>query len=148
MQGPSKGDPFQGCPDFERPILELDQKIKELESLGETTHTDFTQEVQSLRDLRDKLVKKIYMNLDPWDRVKLARHPLRPLTSHYIDLIFNNFVELFGDRLFGDDRAVVTGFAMLGDERVLLVGHRKGQDVRERLALNFGCAHPEGYRKA
>jgi len=148
MPGSSQGDPFQGCPEFERPILELDQKIKDLERLGESTRTDFSQEVRSLRDLRDKMVQKIYVNLDPWDRVKLARHPMRPITSDYIDLIFNNFIELFGDRLYSDDRAVVTGLAMLGDERVMLVGHRKGKTTEDRIGCNWGCAHPEGYRKA
>jgi acetyl-CoA carboxylase carboxyl transferase subunit alpha len=148
MKGPSKGDPFQGCPEFERPILELDLKIKEFEALGESTQTDFSQETRSLCHLRDKLVEKIYLKLSPWDRVKLARHPERPMTSHYIDLIFNDFIELFGDRLFADDRAIVTGFAMLGDERVLLVGHRKGKTTEARIGCNWGCAHPEGYRKA
>lgn len=148
MPGSSRGDPFQGCPEFERPILELDQKIKDLERLGESTQTDFSQEVRSLRDLRDKMVQKIYVNLDPWDRVKLARHPMRPITSDYIDLIFNDFIELFGDRLYSDDRAVVTGLAMLGDEKVMLVGHRKGKNTEDRIGCNWGCAHPEGYRKA
>ena len=148
MPGSSRGDPFQGCPEFERPIIELDQKIKDLERLGETTQTDFSQEVRSLRDLRDKMVQKIYVNLDPWDRVKLARHPMRPITSDYIDLIFNDFIELFGDRLYSDDRAVVTGLAMLGDEKVMLVGHRKGKNTEDRIGYNWGCAHPEGYRKA
>ncbi len=148
MPGSSRGDPFQGCPEFERPIIELDQKIKDLERLGETTQTDFSQEVRSLRDLRDKMVQKIYVNLDPWDRVKLARHPMRPITSDYIDLIFNDFIELFGDRLYSDDRAVVTGLAMLGDEKVMLVGHRKGKNTEDRIGCNWGCAHPEGYRKA
>jgi len=148
MPGPSKGDPFQGCPEFERPILELDVKIQELERLGETTNTDFGEEVKSLRDLRDKLVQKIYINLVPWDRVKLARHPHRPLTTHYIEMIFNSFFELHGDRLFADDRAIVTGLGMLGDERVLLIGHRKGKTTQARIGCNWGCAHPEGYRKA
>ena len=148
MPGSSQGDPFQGCPEFERPIFELDQKIKDLERLGESTQTDFSQEVRSLRNLRDKMVQKIYVNLDAWDRVKLARHPMRPITSDYIDLIFNNFIELFGDRLYSDDRAVVTGLAMLGDEKVMLIGHRKGKTTEDRIGCNWGCAHPEGYRKA
>jgi acetyl-CoA carboxylase carboxyl transferase subunit alpha len=94
------------------------------------------------------MVQKIYSSLGSWDRVKLARHPLRPLTSDYIDLIFENFMELHGDRVFADDRAIVTGFATLGGRKVFLVGHRKGRTTEARMACNWGCAHPEGYRKA
>ncbi len=143
-----KGDPYQGCPEFERPIIELDAKVTDLERLGETTQTDFSEEIKSLNDLRDKLVRKIYSTLSPWDRVKLARHPLRPLTTHYIEMIFNDFFELHGDRSFADDRAIVTGLAMLGNEKVMLIGHRKGKTTEARIACNWGCAHPEGYRKA
>lgn len=148
MASSSQGDPFHGCPDFERPILELDLKITDLLRLGETTGTDFSQEVDSLKSLRDRMVEKIYSKLDPWDRVKLARHPQRPLTSDYIDLLFENFIELHGDRVYSDDRAIVTGMGMFGDEKVLLVGHRKGRTTEARLGCNWGCAHPEGYRKA
>ncbi len=147
MADPSKIDP-KSCPEFERPILELEAKIADLESLAESTKSDFSRELVSLRDLRDKMVHKIYTALDSWDRVKLARHPARPLTSDYIDLIFENFVELHGDRLFADDYAMVTGFATLGGRRVFLVGHRKGRTTEARLRCNWGCAHPEGYRKA
>ncbi len=148
MAEKAKTDPFKGCPEFERPILELEAKIKDLEGLADTTNTDFTRELSSLRDLRDKMVDKIYSGLSPWDRVKLARHPQRPLTSDYIDLIFEDFFELRGDRVFSDDRAIVTGFARLGNHKVFLVGHRKGRTTEARMGCNWGCAHPEGYRKA
>ncbi len=148
MANSSQSDPFHGCPEFERPILELDLKITDLKRLGETTGTDFNQEIESLKSLRDRMVEKIYSKLEPWDRVKLARHSQRPLTSDYIDLLFENFIELHGDRVFSDDRAIVTGFGMFGDEKVLVVGHRKGRTTAARLGCNWGCAHPEGYRKA
>ena len=147
MAEPNRIDP-KSCPEFERPILELEDKIRDLEQLAESTGSDFSRELASLRDLRTKMVKQIYSSLDAWDRVKLARHPARPLTKDYIDLIFENFVELHGDRLFGDDQAVVTGFATLGGKRIFLVGHRKGRTTEARMRCNWGCAHPEGYRKA
>jgi acetyl-CoA carboxylase carboxyl transferase subunit alpha len=90
----------------------------------------------------------VYGQLSPWERVNVARHAERPLTSDYIQLMLDDFVELHGDRVFGDDRAIVTGLATMGATRFLLVGHRKGKTVKDRLACNFGCAHPEGYRKA
>jgi len=139
---------LKSCPDFERPILELEIKIADLENLAESTDTDFSRELTSLRDLRDKMVQKIYSGLGPWELVKLARHPLRPLTTDYINLIFENFIELKGDRLYADDPAIVTGFANLGGKRVFLIGHRKGKTTETRMKCNWGCAHPEGYRKA
>ena len=94
------------------------------------------------------LLKKTYKNLQPWETVQVARHPERPMASDYLDLAFDEFVELHGDRCFGDDRAMLTGFAKLDEFKVLFVGHQKGRTVKERTACNFGCAHPEGYRKA
>ena len=139
---------LKNCPDFEKPILELEIKIADLENLAESTDSDFSRELASLKDLRRKMVEKIYSGLDAWDRVKLARHALRPLTTDYINLIFENFIELHGDRCFADDRAIVTGFGTLGGVKVFLVGHRKGKTTEARMACNWGCAHPEGYRKA
>jgi acetyl-CoA carboxylase carboxyl transferase subunit alpha len=134
--------------DFERPIIELEQKIADLEDLAEQTAMDLTTEIRPLRELREKLLKQIFSSLTPWQMVRLARHPLRPVTMDYVNLIFEDVIELRGDRLFGDDRAIMTAFARIGDESVLLVAHRKGRTTEERLATNFGCAHPEGYRKA
>ncbi len=139
--------------DFERPIAEIDQKIAEIEKLatsspGLLTAHDVEAEVGPLKKLRDKLIRKIFTELTPWDRVRLARHPRRPHTVDYVETVFQGFLELHGDRLFGDDLAIVCGLATLGGLRVMVVGHRKGKTTKERVAANFGCAHPEGYRKA
>lgn len=139
--------------DFERPIAEIDQKITEIEKLATSspaalTPSDVAAEVGPLKNLRDKLIRKIFSELTPWDRVRLARHPRRPHSTDYIEHAFTGFLELHGDRVFGDDRAIVCGLANLGERRVLVVAHRKGKTTKERVAANFGCAHPEGYRKA
>jgi acetyl-CoA carboxylase carboxyl transferase subunit alpha len=139
--------------DFERPITEIEQKILEIEKLATTspaalTAADVAAEVGPLKNLRDKLIRKIFSELTPWDRVRLARHPRRPHATDYIDTSFADFLELHGDRCFGDDKAIVCGLALLDGLRVMVVGHRKGKSTKERVAANFGCAHPEGYRKA
>jgi acetyl-CoA carboxylase carboxyl transferase subunit alpha len=133
--------------DFERPITEIEQKIAEIEKLATTstnalTPADVQAEVGPLKNLRDKLIRKIFSELTPWDRVRLARHPRRPHATDYVETAFSGFLELFGDRCFGDDKARLDGTS------VMVVGHRKGKSTKERVAANFGCAHPEGYRKA
>lgn len=144
----SKPDPLQNALDFERPIVELEQKISELQELADQTKMDLTSELKPLRELRDKLLRQICATMTPWQRVRLARHPLRPVTGDYVNLIFEEVIELHGDRAFADDRAILTAFAKIGEERVLLVAHRKGRTTEERMKTNWGCAHPEGYRKA
>ncbi len=134
--------------DFERPIAELEQKIQELEKLAKSQSINLEVEVGPLKNLRDKLLKRIFSELTPWDKVRLARHPARPVTSFYLESVFEGFLELHGDRLYGDDKAIVTGFARLGKEQVLVVGQKKGRTTAERVACFWGCAHPEGYRKA
>jgi acetyl-CoA carboxylase carboxyl transferase subunit alpha len=139
--------------DFERPIAEIDQKIAEIEKLatsspGLLTAKDVEAEVGPLKNLRDKLIRKIFAELTPWDRVRLARHPRRPHATDYLESVFTGFLELHGDRLFGDDFAIACGLAELAGERVMVIGHRKGKTTKERVQANFGCAHPEGYRKA
>ena len=129
--------------DFETPILELEQQIEELQRADNKQD-----ELRQLRRQWADLTKDVYTNLSPWQRVQVARHPRRPHTTDYISLAFDEFVELHGDRHFGDDRAMLTGFAKLGEFKVLVVGHQKGRTVKERAACYFGCAHPEGYRKA
>jgi len=132
---------------FEQPIHELQAEIDELiQSEG-----DQSEKHVQLRELRAKLAEltdEIYSNLSPWQTVQVARHKDRPYTSDYLSLIFDEFVELHGDRHFGDDRALISGFAKIGKYKTLIVGHQKGRTYKERTACYFGCAHPEGYRKA
>lgn len=133
---------------FERPLVELQQKIEELKKLKQETHLDLDGEIELLEQRKRRETAEVYGKLSPWERVNVARHADRPLTSDYLSLMLDDFVELHGDRVFGEDRAIVTGLACMGGVRFLLVGHRKGKTVKDRLACNFGCAHPEGYRKA
>ena len=131
---------------LEKPIYELEDRIAALESapLG-------GQQQEELRRLRREAVelqKQIFGSLDPWQTVEVARHPDRPKTSDYLGLVFDEFVELHGDKCFGDDPAILTGFAKLDRYKVLVIGHQKGKTLAERQACHFGCAHPEGYRKA
>ena len=133
---------------FERPIQELESQLREFEELSDRSNLDVSREISALRDRIYASIEETYADLSPWDRVNVARHPERPVTSDYIEGAFDDFFELHGDRTYGDDQAMVTGFARIEDQRFLLVGHRKGRTMKERLACNFGCAHPEGYRKA
>jgi acetyl-CoA carboxylase carboxyl transferase subunit alpha len=132
---------------LERPIYELEDKIAALEAAG-----DKTAEVQeALRQQRRELTelkKLIFSQLSPWETVEVARHPDRPMTTDYLALLFDEFVELHGDKSFGDDRAIRAGFAKLDQYKVMVIGHQKGKTFKERNACHFGCAHPEGYRKA
>jgi acetyl-CoA carboxylase carboxyl transferase subunit alpha len=133
--------------DFEQPILELEARRRALEQVAPRT----PEQEEELRQLRRELAEKtqqIYANLTPWQIVQVARHKDRPYTADYLALAFEEFVELHGDRRFGDDRAILTGFARLERYKVLVVGHQKGRTYKERTACYFGCAHPEGYRKA
>ncbi len=132
---------------FERPIHELESRIARLEQAGERTE-EVQEEIRKLRRERTDLLRRIYANLQPWETVQVARHPERPMTTDYLELAFDEFVELHGDRCFGDDRAILTGFAKLDEHKVMFVGQQKGRTLKERTACNFGCAHPEGYRKA
>ncbi len=134
--------------DFEQPIHEIEQKIEELETFADSTQLDLGDQIAQLRLLRDDLRRDIQSRLTPWQRVQIARHPGRPVAADYLEGAFTDFVELHGDRTFGDDGAIATGFAKLGERRVLVVAHRKGKTTKDRIACNFGSAHPEGYRKA
>ena len=131
---------------LEKPIYELEDKIADLETapLGQQSQ----EEVQQLRRECADLQKQIFSNLDPWQTVEVARHPNRPKTSDYLNLVFDEFVELHGDKAFGDDPAMLTGFAKIDRHKVLVIGHQKGKTLAEKQACHFGCAHPEGYRKA
>jgi len=134
--------------DFEKPILELEKKIQELKSFMAEKKIDLSSEVKKLDEKLGHLKKDVYVNLSAWQKVQLARHPLRPYTLDYISMIMSDFVELHGDRLFSDDKAMICGMAKLDKAKVMVIGHQKGRDTKENLIRNFGCAHPEGYRKA
>jgi acetyl-CoA carboxylase carboxyl transferase subunit alpha len=134
--------------DFEKPIVKMEQEIERLEATQAQTGRDYSAEVNSIRDQLQRALKKAYGNLTPWETVLVARHPRRPLLRDYIRVLSKDFCELHGDKLLADDKAIVTGFARLGGHRVMLVGHHKGRETREKIEANFGCAHPDGYRKA
>jgi acetyl-CoA carboxylase carboxyl transferase subunit alpha len=130
---------------FEKEIYEVEELLARLEGSGDGQHSE---EIRRIRRELITLKRKIFSNLTAWETVQVARHPERPQALDYTDLVFDEFVELHGDRAFGDDRAIRTGFARLGDYRVVLIGQQKGHTTKERQECMFGCAHPEGYRKA
>jgi acetyl-CoA carboxylase carboxyl transferase subunit alpha len=132
---------------FEQPIYKLEEQIAQLEAVA----TKSAEERDQIRALKRELAdttRRVYSQLDPWDTVQVARHPERPMLTDYLNLLFDEFVELHGDKFYGDDRALRTGFAKLDRYKVLVVGHYKGKTLKERNECFFGCAHPEGYRKA
>lgn len=132
--------------DFEQPIVEIE---KQIDALAEGPQADrFQSEITKLEETRRSLLQKTYSSLSAWQTVRVARHPLRPQTSDYIQHLCRDFCELHGDRRFGDDPAIITGFGRIGSMKVLVVGQQKGKTVAEKVACHFGCAHPEGYRKA
>lgn len=134
--------------DFERPVIELEKKILSLKVSAEHSKIDFSGEIADLEEKKEKLKKEIYGSLTSWQRVQLARHPNRPYTMDYIKIICENFVELHGDRAYGDDMALVCGLASVDNSPVAVIGHQKGRTVHENMERNFAMAHPEGYRKA
>jgi len=136
--------------DFEKPIIELQAKLEELREHPEKHSLDvsFEEEIQLIEKKLDETRRQIFSNLSAWERVQLARHPKRPYTLDYLQTAFKDFQELHGDRLYAEDRAMVGGFAKLGEHRVVVIGTQKGRDTKENILRNFGCAQPEGYRKA
>ena len=134
--------------DFERPIVELERRINEMEAQAETDGLDLSREIRSLEERVKKLRREIYSRLTRWQRVQLSRHPQRPYALDYIDRILTDFVELHGDRFHGDDKSIVGGPARLDGEPLMVVGIQSGRTVDERKQRNFGMPHPEGYRKA
>ena len=133
---------------FEKPIVELETKLKELSAFSETQKIDVSAEIQRMQRQIDDTKREIYKNLSPWQKVQVARHPLRPYTRDYIDMMSSHFEELHGDRIHRDDRAIIGGFAEIDGRRVMIIGTQKGRDTKSNLECNFGCAYPEGYRKA
>ncbi|MBU4532173.1 MAG: acetyl-CoA carboxylase carboxyltransferase subunit alpha [Eubacteriales bacterium] len=134
--------------DFERPVIELESKIAELKSFANEKGLSLETEIGTLEQRASELKQFIYGNLTPWQKVLIARHPERPGSLEYIEVMITDFEELCGDRLYGDDAAIVGGIGRFEGRPVTVVGHRKGRDTKENLARNFGMAHPEGYRKA
>ena len=134
--------------EFERPIVQLRNKIAELKEFTKTADVDLSSEIEKLELRLEKLEKDIYNNIKPWDRVQIARHPNRPTTLDYIANLFDGFFECHGDRTFGDDEAIVGGVARFRGLPVTVIGHQRGKDTKENIRRNFGMPHPEGYRKA
>ena len=132
--------------EFEKPIIALEKKIEEMKEYEE--NLDIKEEIQKLEDKVIILKKSVFENLTRWQRVQLARHPERPCTLDYIYLMTNDFIELHGDRLYKDDKAIVGGFAKIDNQKVMIIGHQKGRDTKSNVYRNFGMANPEGYRKA
>jgi len=132
--------------DFEKPIVELEQKIEEMRGLSD--NLDIADEITTLENKVSQLRENVFSNLTRWQRVQLARHPERPYTLDYISLMTTGFIELHGDRLFGDDKSIVGGFSKLDGQTVMVIGHQKGRDTKSNLFRNFGMPQPEGYRKA
>jgi acetyl-CoA carboxylase carboxyl transferase subunit alpha len=134
--------------DFEKPILELQRRLQEIKSHSNKHDLDFDSEVESMETKIYETRRMIYDNLTAWQRVQIARHVQRPFALDYLARCFTDWVELHGDRVFGDDKAMPSGLAKLGSQRCVVITHQKGRDTKENVKRNFGCAHPEGYRKA
>ena len=135
------------CLPFERPIVELEKTIAGLKEHSKDG-IDLSGEIKSVEKKLEKALKDVFDHLTPWQRVQVARHPLRPYTLDYIHAFMDDFVEIHGDRLFKDDKAIVCGFGMIDKEKICVIGHQKGRNTKENLLRMFGSAHPEGYRKA
>ena len=134
--------------DFEKTMIDIEKTLDKLhhrENIGKKGHRE---QIETFERKLDEVRRDVYSNLTPWQTVQVARHPKRPVLRDYIDMIFKEFVELHGDRAFGDDRALIGGFARLGDAKIMLIGHNKGKNVDENIHRNFGMSRPEGYRKA
>ena len=134
--------------ELENSILEIEHRIEDLEKASLKDTCDRSVEIKYLREKHERLQKKLFSKLTPYDIVKIARHPLRPLTADYVNMMIDDFVELHGDKRFGDDKAIICGLGRIGQERLLIIGQQKGKSTKERIACNFGMPNPEGYRKA
>lgn len=134
--------------EFEEKVADFDRQIDELRKLSSIKGIDYSTEIRQLQRQQVTELKRVYSNLTAWQTVQVARHPNRPLLSDYLSLMVKDFRELHGDRCFGDDRAIITGLGQIGRERVLVIGQDKGKTTKQKIASNFGCPNPEGYRKA
>jgi len=137
-----------GWLEFEKPLLELEQRIDELRSFADGQNIDVAKELSKLESKAEDLRRQIYGKLTRWQVTQIARHPRRPYTLDYLRMLGIDFTELHGDRRFGDDGAIVSGLGLFGGRKVVIIGHQKGRDTKENILRNFGSAHPEGYRKA
>jgi acetyl-CoA carboxylase carboxyl transferase subunit alpha len=134
--------------DFEKPVRALEKQIEELQEAEKKSEIDISKEIKALQKKVNSLIKEIYSNLTPWERVQLSRHPKRPHTVDYIEALFTDFHEVAGDRYFANDQAIIGGFAYLGEQKVCVIGIEKGRKTKEKVVHNFGMPRPEGYRKA
>jgi acetyl-CoA carboxylase carboxyl transferase subunit alpha len=134
--------------DFEQPIAELENRIEELRYVQDDSALDISQEIERLAKKSQALTKEIYAKLTPWQVAQVARHPQRPYTLDYVQMLFSGFEELHGDRVYGDDQSIVGGLARFDGESCVVIGHQKGRDTKEKIVRNFGMPRPEGYRKA
>ncbi|MET1254802.1 acetyl-CoA carboxylase carboxyl transferase subunit alpha [Aliikangiella maris] len=134
--------------EFERPIAEMEAQIEELRLVGNDSEINISEEIERLKKKSKELTKQIFSNLDAWQIAQLARHPLRPYSQDYINLMFTDFDELAGDRAYANDLAIIGGPARLNGKPIMVIGHQKGRDTKEKIARNFGMPRPEGYRKA
>ncbi len=134
--------------EFEKPILELEKKLEELTRLAHEQKVNVRDQISEIEKTIEETKQRIYTDLSAWQRVQLARHPVRPFTLDYIRAIASDFTELHGDRLYSDDKSLIGGFATIEGQRVMVIGNQKGRDTKENIMRNFGSAHPEGYRKA
>ncbi|MCF8319365.1 MAG: acetyl-CoA carboxylase carboxyltransferase subunit alpha [Sphingobacteriaceae bacterium] len=134
--------------DFEKPIADLNQEIEKVKQIAEKTKVNMSDKVKELEIKLEKTKNEVYQNLSRWQEVQLSRHPDRPQTLEYIEQICDEFIEMHGDRTVKDDKAIIGGFATLGGQTVMIIGHQKGKNTKERQYRNFGMANPEGYRKA
>ena len=134
--------------EFERPIAEMEAQIEELRLIGNDSEINISEEIERLKKKSKQKTDEIFSNLDPWQVAQIARHPMRPYTLDYINLIFTDFDKLAGDRTYSNDRAIIGGPARLNGQPVMIIGHQKGRDTKEKILRNFGMPRPEGYRKA
>ena len=134
--------------EFEKPLVELEKKIEAIKIEYKDHIVDAGPEIEALEAKLKEEREQLYSNLTPWQRVQIVRHPARPYTLDYLKLLAGDFMEMSGDRCFGNDRAMIGGLAQLDGERVMIIGHQKGHDTKQNIRHNFGLAHPEGYRKA
>ncbi len=139
---------IQHALDFEKPLAKMEQEIQRLQASQAESGRDFSDVIEGIRAQLEIALRESYSKLTPWEHVRVARHPRRPLVRDYIRMFVEDFCELHGDKTHGDDKAIVCGFGRIAKQRVMVIGHQKGRDTREKIDSNFGCAHPEGYRKA